>query len=120
MEKYKEVTLNNSSYLESVSHFQKDVERCLKKNNFDVISEFKINQPYIMKVDALIKPNIIIESQGPNHYLKPIMKESTKTIMKQTLLKMLGYKVISIPFFEWHQLHDDQKSIYLSKILSNV
>ena len=52
-----------------------------------------------MVVDFLLpEKNIVIESQGPIHFLKPNSRLNMLTEFKLKCLHKLGYGVISIPY----------------------
>lgn len=53
-----------------------------------------------MVVDFLIpSKNMILELQGPTHYLKPDLNRMNRvTEFKNKCLEKMGYKVISVPF----------------------
>ena len=100
-----------------VSTFQEDIGLSLREMGIKNISEFEIFDPYYLRVDFFIDPDIVIEAQGPYHYLKPYMKESAKTMIKNKVLEKLGYRVVSVPYFYWMGLDQTSKICYLSKHL---
>mmetsp|Transcript_34689 Transcript_34689/g.54170 ORF Transcript_34689/g.54170 Transcript_34689/m.54170 type:complete len:152 (-) Transcript_34689:57-512(-) len=48
-----------------------------------------------------------IEVDGPTHYLECMdgsRKQSGRTLLKHTHLKMLGYNLVVLPWFDWYHL----------------
>jgi hypothetical protein len=55
-----------------------------------------------------------VEFDGPSHFLKQIRLPVGGTLMKRRQLELLGYTVVSLPFWEWNQLTgSDERKEYL-------
>ena len=70
-------------------------------------------------IDTYIKSsNTAIEVDGPSHFtsIRPY-RPLGRTILKRKLLKMKGYRVVSIPFYEWYPLGHVGKIQYLQDAL---
>ena len=67
---------------------------------------------------ALPSSRVAIEVDGPSHFLLPDGRGERKpnghTLLKRRLLKAAGWRVISVPFFEWDGLHSaGERQAYL-------
>ena len=55
---------------------------------------------------ALPSSRIAIEVDGPSHFLQPddrgVRKSNGPTLLKRRLLAAAGWRVISVPFYEWN------------------
>ena len=71
---------------------------------------------------------IVIEVDGPAHYVHKVMDSSSKEnslqmkgryVLKNRLLKQYGYKIIYIPYFEWEalNLYIDMRKEYILHLL---
>ena len=62
-----------------------------------------------------------LEVDGPSHYLLPGGRETNgSTLLKRRVLSMLGYKVMSVPYWEWNGLKDHvAKDAYLGRVLTS-
>ena len=92
-----------------------------------VASEFAGDE--FMAIDiANINEKIAVEFDGPSHFLgfKGTGRDPNgKTKMKLRLLKILGWKVVNIPWFEWQEvnkgdIYKPEKIEYLKKKLAEV
>jgi very-short-patch-repair endonuclease len=62
---------------------------------------------------------LAIEVDGPGHYLRPGYWLDGPTKARDLALKARGYKVISIPYYEWRKLNTEQQRRYLlSKVVA--
>jgi hypothetical protein len=60
---------------------------------------------------------IAIEVDGPAHFLRPGGRlPSGSTLMKRRHLEMLGYKLVSVPYFEWNDAGEDKEHYLRRKI----
>jgi hypothetical protein len=56
-------------------------------------------------IDILLpESRIALEVDGPAHFLRNTGHPMGHTIMKQRILELLGYRVVSIPHFEWDRI----------------
>lgn len=51
-----------------------------------------------------MKENIALEVDGPSHFLRNSGHPMGHTIMKRRLLTQRGYKVVTVPHFEWDRI----------------
>jgi len=101
----------------TTSNFQKDIEKVFEYCLKDFQSEYIIRQNNsFMAVDIFLHPKLIVEAQGPSHYLKPLNKELERSKKKRAYLEYLGYSVRSIPYFEWPSSHSSQVAYIKSLI----
>ena len=70
--------------------------------------------------DAVGTPGrVAIEVDGPWHFLLPGGRQpSGNTMLKRRILSMLGYKMVSVPHWEWYNLTvDHDQDAYLRSVL---
>ena len=70
---------------------------------------------------ALPSSRVGVEVDGPSHFLLPdgrgVRKPNGPTLLKRRLLAAAGWRVISVPFFEWDGLHSaGERQAYLERI----
>ena len=57
---------------------------------------------------ALPSSRVAVEVDGPSHFLLPdsrgVRKPNGPTLLKRRLLAAAGWRVISVPFYEWDGL----------------
>jgi len=73
---------------------------------------------------ALPSSRIAIEVDGPTHFLLPdgrgVRKPNGHTLLKRRLLAAAGWRVISVPFFEWDGLHSaGERQAYLQRVVAS-
>jgi len=88
------------------STFQTALRENLQYAKYDFVEEYPIS---IYSVDFFIKPNIVIEADGENHFIPKTDIITWPTIKKKRHLEKLGYKVINIPYFEWQKFGDSEQ-----------
>ncbi len=61
-----------------------------------------------------------MEFDGPSHFMKATtqywntkIEQSGSTIMKHNHLRLLGYSVVSVPYWEWAKLYMKEREGYL-------
>ena len=68
---------------------------------------------------ALPSSRIAIEVDGPSHFLLPdgrgVRRPNGPTLLKRRLLAAAGWRVISIPFYEWDGLTADERQTYMER-----
>ncbi|EOD30188.1 hypothetical protein EMIHUDRAFT_460698 [Emiliania huxleyi CCMP1516] len=69
---------------------------------------------------ALPSSRIAIEVDGPSHFLRPdsqgVRAPSGTTMLKRRLLAAAGWRVISVPFYDWDRLNTaDERQAYLER-----
>jgi very-short-patch-repair endonuclease len=76
-----------------------------------------------MSIDiALLDHKIAIECDGPSHFEKNMEKSMThKTIIRNRGLERRGWRVVSIPYFEWQEANaNETHRKYLEDKLASV
>jgi very-short-patch-repair endonuclease len=67
---------------------------------------------------------VVVEIDGPNHYLRGTGQEGVmdgRTQFKTRILRQLGYTVLQVPYFQWTDMKNAQdKARYLSTLLANA
>ncbi|EOD21501.1 hypothetical protein EMIHUDRAFT_241099 [Emiliania huxleyi CCMP1516] len=71
---------------------------------------------------AFPSSRIAIEVDGPSHFLLPdgrgVRKSNGPTLLKRRLLAAAGWKVISVPFYEWNRFATaNERQTYLQGLL---
>ena len=67
----------------------------------------------------LVKDRIVIEVDGPSHFIWD-RKVTFATMIKREILKLYGWTVKSVPFFEWDGLKSQSERVqYLSHLLES-
>ena len=70
---------------------------------------------------ALVSERIVFEVNGPWHYCFKSRRVLGSTLFKERMLRKLGWQVVSIAYFEWDPLTDQQaRQSYLRDRLSSV
>ncbi len=54
---------------------------------------------------AIVERRIAIEFDGPSHFTRNTLEPLGHTRLRDRLLSAMGWRVVSIPFFEWDRLH---------------
>lgn len=66
----------------------------------------------------LVRGRTVIEVDGPHHFIWD-RNVNFATMIKREILRLYGWKVISVPFFDWNPLQSQSERLeYLSKILN--
>lgn len=80
----------------------------------------KFNNEYIINdlvVDIFIpKNNVVVEINGPTHYIYNTKKFNGNTVFKENLLKCMGYKVITVPYWELNKTDEIDKINYVRSL----
>ena len=72
---------------------------------------------------ALPSSRVAVEVDGPSHFLLPdgrgVRKPNGPTLLKRRLLTAAGWRVISVPFYEWDGFARarNERQTYLQKLL---
>jgi len=115
----------------SESNLQHQVVALVRKLGFECEEEAK-DPVSGYSIDALIKPSgsngweggsslgIAIEVDGPYHYLSNSEMPNGSTLLKRRLLDKLGYRVVSVPHWEWYHQNQVYRVAFLSKLLCGV
>ena len=63
-----------------------------------------------------------MEVDGPNHFLGPSTIPSGATTLKRRQLRRLGWRLLSVPYWEWMELgvSDERRAAYLLRLLESI
>jgi hypothetical protein len=106
---------------------QKDVSAVLKALPGLECEDEAVDGASGYSIDILVKLNkgghrIAVEVDGPSHFYASGKKPLGATLLKRRHLGLLGYKVVSVPYFEWMLLKDSgAKTEYVrGKVWGNI
>ncbi|SCQ17077.1 RAP protein, putative [Plasmodium ovale] len=72
-------------------------------------------------VEKLMNKNILIEVDGISHFYKESYSRTMNSIIKDFILKKLGWHIIHIPYQEWNQCFNFKKKLlYAFQILRHI
>jgi hypothetical protein len=57
---------------------------------------------------AIVDRRIALEFDGPSHFTRNTLEPLGHTRLRDRLLSAMGWQVVSIPFFEWDRLHQQE------------
>ena len=116
------------SSVAKMSRLQADVASCVRRLGLEYEEE-AIDGESGYSIDILVSHcgehgdvgvgKIALEVDGPSHYLLPGRRTANgNTVLKRRVLSMLGYKSVSVPFWDWNRLKGAvAKDAYLRKVL---
>ena len=65
---------------------------------------------------AIVDRRIALEFDGPSHFTTNTLEPLGHTRLRDRLLSAMGWRVVSIPFFEWARLHrTEQRDAYVER-----
>ena len=71
---------------------------------------------------ALPSSRVGVEVDGPSHFLLPdgrgVRRPNGPTLLKRRLLAAAGWRVISVPFYEWDGLIANERQAYLVRAVA--
>jgi very-short-patch-repair endonuclease len=133
------LTLHSSQLQHSISTtltrigFNHAMEYTISMKDLANIYSIKVppNDISIFSIDiANVDDKIAIEVDGPTHYLTCIQLDSTKikyeedgsTTFKKKLLRLMGWKVLTIPYWEWQKCNNDstKQEQYCHQLLASI
>ena len=85
----------------SVSATHQSVVFALGDLNQAFTVEYRTPEPHVLAVDILLHPDVVIEVQGPSHYIKDTFHPNGSTLFKRDLIQAMGFKYFEVPFFYW-------------------
>jgi very-short-patch-repair endonuclease len=103
----------------TVSSGQQEVGECLRR--LGVSHELEcITADGLFSIDlAVVDRRIAIEFDGPSHFTRNTLEPLGHTRLRDRLLLAMGWKVVSIPFFDWDRLQQPAKmDAYVKQRLS--
>ena len=51
-----------------------------------------------------------VEFDGPSHFLRPSRSPTGATVIKHRQLELLGYALVSVPYWEWRELGEESSA----------
>jgi hypothetical protein len=64
---------------------------------------------------AIVDRRIALEFDGPSHFTTNTLQPLGHTLLRNRLLSAMGWKVVSIPFFEWNGLRQAERDAYVQR-----
>ena len=66
-----------------------------------------------------------IEVDGPSHYLRAGSADAKRqpneaTLLQRRQLRRLGWRLVSVPYWEWEALQPEDRAAYLERLLSDA
>ena len=103
----------------TVSNGQQEVRESLQRLGISHELEY-ITADGLFSIDlAVVDRRIALEFDGPSHFTSNTLEPLGHTRLRARLLSAMGWRVVSIPFFEWDRLHDaEHKDAYVQRRLS--
>ncbi|KAJ1488073.1 RAP domain-containing protein [Baffinella frigidus] len=98
----------------TVSCLQADVVSCVMGMGLEHVEEF-VDARSGYSLDILLpSARVAIEVDGPYHYAADSRRPLGATVMKRSHLALLGYELVSVPYWEWDALDTrEEKQDYL-------
>ncbi len=102
----------------TVSNGQREVGESLRRLGIPHELEC-ITADGLFSIDlAIVDRRIALEFDGPSHFTKNTLEPLGHTRLRDRLLSAMGWRVVSIPFFEWGRLHQtEQRDAYVERRL---
>eukprot|EP00922_Rhytidocystis_sp_ex-Travisia-forbesii_P032308 GHVS01048028.1.p1 GENE.GHVS01048028.1~~GHVS01048028.1.p1 ORF type:complete len:529 (-),score=81.60 GHVS01048028.1:476-1885(-) len=100
----------------SPSKMQDRVERLLRQLRHSVNREVPLG-PYVVDF-SIASIKTVIEVDGYRHYYILTKHRTLKTQLKYRILSAMGWKIVSIPYFDWRNKSKEEKLHMLSESLS--
>ena len=94
----------------TLSAFHKHVSTRIRAGFVKNVADEYLTEDGAMSIDiALLDHKIAVECDGPSHFEKNMEKSLThKTILRNRGLERRGWRVLSIPYFEWQEATDTE------------
>ena len=55
------------------------------------------------------REGLAVKVDGPSHFLS-CKSPTGKTLIKRRLLELLGYNLVSVPYWEWEEMRQDKRA----------
>ena len=93
----------------TVSNGQREVGESLRRLGISHDLEY-ITTDGLFRIDlAIVDRRIALEFDGPSHFTTNTLEPLGHTRLRDRLLSAMGWRVVSIPFFEWDRLQRTQE-----------
>jgi very-short-patch-repair endonuclease len=74
----------------------------------------------VQQQGQLIEQKVAIEVDGPWHWRRPDLQPTGPTHFRNRLLAHRGYTVVTVPYLKWQGLREEQRVVYLQKLLQDA
>ena len=100
------------------SKFQTDVSQALERMGLAVEKEYRVPKSgysidiRVRKISAQASSEAqgwAVEVDGPSHFLS-CKSPTGATLIKRRHLELLGYNLVSVPYWEWDETRQDEKA----------
>jgi hypothetical protein len=100
----------------TLSNGQREVGESLRRLGISHELEY-ITADGLFSIDlAIVDRRIALEFDGPSHFTTNTLEPLGHTRLRERLLSAMGWRVVSIPFFEWARLHQtEQRDAYVKR-----
>jgi hypothetical protein len=100
------------------SRLHKDVSQALQRMELAVEEEYRCPKSGY-SIDIRVRKSSAhgsseaegwaVEVDGPSHFLS-CKSPTGKTLIKRRLLELLGYNLVSVPYWEWEEMRQDKRA----------
>jgi hypothetical protein len=100
----------------TVSNGQREVGESLRRLGISHDLEY-ITADGLFSIDlAIVDRRIALEFDGPSHFTTNTLEPLGHTRLRDRLLSAMGWRVVSVPFFEWDRLQrTEQRDAYVER-----
>ena len=100
----------------TVSNGQREVGESLRRLGISHELEYTTADGLFSIDLAITDRRIALEFDGPSHFTTNTLEPLGHTRLRDRLLSAMGWRVVSIPFFEWDRLHQtEQRDAYVER-----
>eukprot|EP00927_Polykrikos_kofoidii_P038478 TRINITY_DN32824_c0_g1_i1.p1 TRINITY_DN32824_c0_g1~~TRINITY_DN32824_c0_g1_i1.p1 ORF type:complete len:1256 (+),score=187.27 TRINITY_DN32824_c0_g1_i1:212-3979(+) len=105
-------------YMQNSSMMHRSISRWFHRVGLHHRSEVFLG-PFML--DMLIGTTVVVEVDGPFHFYRDTNSRSARSILKDFLLRRMGFHVVHLPYQEWNQCGSAQKKMmYCASFWRNV
>jgi very-short-patch-repair endonuclease len=90
----------------TVSNSQREVGESLRRLGISHELEYNTADGLFSIDLAILDRRIALEFDGPSHFTTNTLEPLGHTRLRDRLLSAMGWRVVSIPFFDWDRLHN--------------
>eukprot|EP00808_Paulinella_micropora_P029769 g50910.t1 len=105
------------------SELHKEVSKVLRKENVPHVNEDTSSGLWVDI--GMAEHRVVIEVDGPTHFVAGSVeskrpKYNLTTLYKHRLLRAMGWRVVSVPFYEWQDRRPEERALNLRQKLREV
>jgi len=105
----------------NVSRFQEEVSQAFHELNWEHHMEYEADQLYSLDLMLESKSQkIAIEADGPMHFTVNTQQPIGPFLLRRRALRLLGWIVVSVPYFKWHYIKEKDRAAFLLTTLINA